>query len=102
MGVSESDVYQVLAYSRAYSAKRLILVYPWHQEMDAEQGVVRRWSVTESYCLRDVVTVDVGRPGEVLNVLQGIYEYGSVRHRADLYSLRGFPNAAAPQEVIGQ
>ena len=70
LGVSESDIYQMLAYARAYDAGRLVLIYPWHEEMDAEQGVIRRWTVTESDCRVDVVTVDVGSPGEVRKILR--------------------------------
>ena len=70
MGVAQSDVYQMLAYARAYDARRLVLLYPWHEEMDAQQGVNRRWFVTGTDCRLDVATVDVGRPG----VLRGICE----------------------------
>ena len=74
LGVARSDIYQMLAYARAYDARRLVLIYPWHEEMDAEQGVNHRWSVTETDCRVDVATVDVGRPREVAKVLRGIGE----------------------------
>ena len=74
LGVARSDIYQMLAYARAYKAKRLVLIYPWHEEMDAQQGVSRRWSVTGTDCRLDVATVDVGRPREVAKVLRGICE----------------------------
>ena len=72
MGVAQSDIYQMLAYARAYGARRLVLIYPWHEEMGMRQGVHRRWFVTGMDCRLDVATVDVGRPGEVAEVLRGI------------------------------
>ena len=72
--VAESDVYQLLAYAHAYNAKRLVLIYPWHEELDAQQGVIRRWSVTGTDCRLDVATVDVGSPSEVVETLRGICE----------------------------
>ena len=74
MGVAQSDIYQMLAYARAYDAGRLVLIYPWHEEMGARQGVNRRWFVTGTDCRLDIATVDVGRPGEVVKVLRGICE----------------------------
>ena len=40
-GVEQNDVYQMLAYGRAYNAKRHVLVYPW-QEGLGSPGVCRR------------------------------------------------------------
>ena len=74
MGVAQSDIYQMLAYARAYGARRLVLIYLWHEEMGTRQGVHRRWFVTGTDCRLDVATVDVGRPGEVAEVLRGICE----------------------------
>ena len=33
LGVEQSDIYQMLAYARAYGAGRLILLYPWHKAL---------------------------------------------------------------------
>ena len=64
MGVDQSDIYQMLAYARAYNAKRLVLLYPWHQEMDEQPGLNRRWTVAgaSSDCRLDIATIDVGCP----------------------------------------
>ena len=67
LGVAESDVYQMLAYGRAYGAARLVLLYPWHPELGEDEGVIRRWTVTDAggdYCL-DISTIKVGRPDPV-------------------------------------
>ena len=68
LGVEESDVYQMLAYARAYGAARLVLLYPWDHEMREAEGVIRAWTVaaadsrTDFNCRLDIATIDVGRP----------------------------------------
>ena len=83
LGVVQSDIYQMLAYARAYDAKRLVLIYPWHEELDPGQGVIRRWTVTGTDCRLDVATVDVRRPGEVVETLRGICECEPACDRPD-------------------
>ena len=80
LGVDQSDVYQMLAYARAYGAGRLILLYPWHkalgehEEPDKKGRILRTWTVaepgtaaegSETACRLDVAVVDVGSPGAV-------------------------------------
>ena len=81
LGVDQSDVYQMLAYARAYGAGRLILLYPWHRELgghdepDKQRSrILRTWTVAEpgtaaaeskAACRLDVAVVDVGSPGAV-------------------------------------
>lgn len=64
LGVSESDVYQMLAYSQAYRARRLVLLYPWHEDLD-QAGVCRSWRVFGTSTTFDIATVDVRKPEEV-------------------------------------
>ena len=64
LGVGESDVYQMLAYARAYRARRLVLLYPWHRGLPTP-GVCRRWRVPGSCTTFDIATVDIGRPTAV-------------------------------------
>ena len=68
-GVEQSDVYQMLAYERAYRARRLMLVYPWHDGL-AEPGVIKRWHVPDTRSAFEVVTVDIGAPQSVRSLLQ--------------------------------
>ena len=82
LGVAPSDVYQMLAYARAYGAVRLVLLYPWDREMGEAEGVVRPWTVaaadgrTDFNCHLDVATIDVGRPGRdrVAGILRAIVD----------------------------
>ena len=73
-----SDVYQMLAYGRAYGATRLVLLYPWDRKTGEAEGVIRRWTVaaadgqTDIKCYLDVATIDVSRPdrGRVAAILR--------------------------------
>ena len=68
-GVEQSDVYQMLAYGRAYRARRLVLVYPWHTGLP-EPGVFKPWHVPDTTTPFDVVTVDIGTPQSVRSLLR--------------------------------
>ncbi len=71
LGVAESDVYQMLAYARAYGARHLVLLYPWHEDLP-EAGVCRQWQVPGSSTTFDVATVNIGRPNSMASSLRGI------------------------------
>ena len=92
LGVDQSDVYQMLAYARAYGAGRLILLYPWHkalgerEEPDRKGRILRTWTVaepgtaaegSETACRLDVAVVDVGSPGAVARALRAIVDSGA-------------------------
>lgn len=62
LGVAQSDIYQLLAYASAYRAKRVILLYPWHGELDHGPGVYREWRATGTDTAFDIATVNVSGP----------------------------------------
>lgn len=68
MGVSQSDVYQMLAYSQAYEASRLVLLYPWHERL-GEPGVHRRWKVAGTDIPFEIASVDVRNGADVPGAL---------------------------------
>ncbi|MDE0192573.1 MAG: McrC family protein [Gammaproteobacteria bacterium] len=75
LGVEQSDVYQMLAYARAYEATRLVLLYPWHEGLD-RPGVLRRWRVAGTSKAFDIATVDVGKPDSVRLTLREVVGTG--------------------------
>lgn len=75
LGVEQADVYQMLAYARAYEAKRLVLLYPWHEGL-AQPGVLRRWRIARTSTAFDIATVNVGEPDSVRLTLRRIVEMG--------------------------
>ena len=60
MGISQSDVYQVMAYGQLYECDRTMLLYPHHHDLDGSV-VERSYSVGSPGHLRrlDVATIDV-------------------------------------------
>ena len=71
--VEQEDIYQLLAYATAWKAKRLILLYPWHEGLQRQpQGIERRWRVAADGRPFDVATIDVGRPRKVVETLRAI------------------------------
>ncbi len=70
LSIESADIYQMQAYAHAYDAARLVLVYPWHQEVVARPGIARQWRISGTQRILDVATVDVGRPEEVVDWLR--------------------------------
>ncbi|MYC13570.1 MAG: restriction endonuclease [Gemmatimonadetes bacterium] len=71
LGVEESDIYQMLAYGQAYEASSLILLYPWHSEMDSK-GISRDWTFTGTSRHLYIETINVGYPDKVPEILRCI------------------------------
>lgn len=59
-GVSQSDVYQMLAYQRAYNARRLMLVYPCQQGFESP-GIHPSWRVNNTSTPFEICTVDIAK-----------------------------------------
>ena len=74
-GVSQFDVYQMLAYAQAYDAQHLILLYPWHKELGIPEGVACKWTIAGTDRRLCIATVDVSRPRkEVIGALGEIVD----------------------------
>ncbi len=71
LGVEQADVYQMLAYARAYEARRLVLLFPWHEGL-ATEPILRRWRVAGTATVFEVATVDVAKPQMVVSALRKI------------------------------
>ena len=72
LGVTQTDVYQILMYGQAYKAKRLVLLYPWHSALD--KGINRRWQVVRENRRLDIATVDVGCPSRAVSALRKLVQ----------------------------
>ena len=70
LGVASGDIYQMLAYGRAFKADRVILLYPWREEIGHAERVISRWKTAgaDKFSMH-VATVDVGSPKIVCNIL---------------------------------
>ena len=73
LDIASSDIYQMAVYGDAYSARRVVLIYPWHEGAGRRQaGIVRKWSIRGTGRPLDVAAVDVGRPDDVVESLRRI------------------------------
>ena len=66
-GVSQSDVYQMMAYAQLYSAPRLTLLYPHHPGLGSEELVHARHRITGHETILETASIDVANGDNVLN-----------------------------------
>lgn len=59
-GVSQGDVYQMMAYAHLYKAPRLTLLYPHHEALGDSEGVQARFQITGQETVIETASVDVG------------------------------------------
>lgn len=59
MGVSQGDVYQMMAYAQLYTAPKLTLLYPHHDGLGADEGVQARYRITGQQTLIETASIDV-------------------------------------------
>jgi len=60
-GVSQADVYQMIAYGQLYRCDRLMLLYPHHAETGEAPGVLARHRVTGTSGALETATLDIVR-----------------------------------------
>ena len=58
-GVKREDLYQILTYSHRYAPNNLILLYPWHPDINEKSGVVGNWRSVKSERPLRIATVDI-------------------------------------------
>jgi 5-methylcytosine-specific restriction enzyme subunit McrC len=63
-GVTQGDVYQMLAYAQLYAAPRVTLLYPHHAALGAEAPPVPH-AITGSPATLDIATIDIGDPRDL-------------------------------------
>jgi 5-methylcytosine-specific restriction enzyme subunit McrC len=74
-GVSQGDVYQLLAYGRVYNCPRIMLLYPHHHGLGPEAGVTGQYRVAGSDDLLLTATVDIAASlRDTVASLRDLYE----------------------------
>ena len=69
-GVSQADVYQMMAYAHLYQTPRLTLLYPHHHGLGETEGIQARFRVTGQKTVLDIASVDVAAAdGEIMSLL---------------------------------
>ncbi|WP_420022722.1 McrC family protein [Cereibacter azotoformans] len=59
LGVSQGDVYQMMAYAHLYKAPKLTLLYPHHDGLGTNEGVQAKFRITGQETLVETASVDV-------------------------------------------
>jgi 5-methylcytosine-specific restriction enzyme subunit McrC len=58
-GVSQADVYQMMAYAHLYKAPRLTLLYPHHAGLGEKEGIRARFQVTGQETVLETASFDI-------------------------------------------
>jgi 5-methylcytosine-specific restriction enzyme subunit McrC len=58
-GVSQGDVYQMMAYGQLYRCDRLVLLYPQHSELKSGEGVQATHNVSGGDQVLEIATIDI-------------------------------------------
>ena len=69
-GVSQADVYQMMAYAQLYRAPRLTLLYPHHMGLDPEDLVHARHRITGHQTTLETASIDVANGTDILTRLR--------------------------------
>lgn len=64
-GVSQGDVYQMMAYGQLYRCDRLVVLYPQHNELESGEGVHASHKISGSDLVLRMATVDIATPAPV-------------------------------------
>lgn len=69
-GVSQGDVYQMMAYAQLYRAPRLTLLYPHHPGLGSEERVHARHRITGHDTILEIASIDVANRNNMLDRIQ--------------------------------
>ncbi|NEJ00149.1 McrC family protein [Rhizobium ruizarguesonis] len=59
LGVSQGDIYQMMAYAHLYKSPKLTLLYPHHDGLGAVEGVQAQFRITGQETVVETASVDV-------------------------------------------
>ena len=71
-GVSQADVYQMMAYGRLYHCSKLTLLYPHHHGAGCAEGLIGNFAVNSSQDQLELFSVDVARRDDIYTRLSRI------------------------------
>ncbi|NEX48823.1 McrC family protein [Pseudotabrizicola algicola] len=72
-GVSQSDVYQMMAYGHLYRTSRLTLLYPRHQGLDGSPVVLARNRITGRDTILETACVGIGNVAVLMAELDELF-----------------------------
>jgi len=60
-GISQADIYQMMAYGELYRSDHLMLLYPHHAGLGETDGITSQHQITRTSRFLSTATIDVGR-----------------------------------------
>lgn len=69
-GVSQGDVYQMMAYAHLYEAPRLTLLYPHHQDLSEPEGLQAQFRISGQETVIETASVDVASATDIVTRLK--------------------------------
>lgn len=73
-GVSQSDVYQMMAYAHLYKTPRLTLLYPHHAGLTEKEGVQAKFQISGQETIIETASVDVARGDNMIARLRSMID----------------------------
>lgn len=73
-GISQADVYQMMAYGRLYDCENLMLLYPHHAGLDGPAGMAGRFHVGDDAHALTPATLDLSDPQGISDQLRGLIQ----------------------------
>ena len=83
-GISQADVYQMMAYERLYAPRGLCLLYPHHLGLQVGEGLISRYRIGTNGAMLSIISFDVsnGRDslGRMRRLLSGFMSQEPVQY----------------------
>lgn len=76
-GVSQADVYQMMAYGQLYQCCQLTLLYPHHREAGCDEGLVGDYTINSSQDRLQLFSIDVARSDDIRSRLARVCPTGA-------------------------
>ena len=84
-GVSQGDVYQMMAYAHLYKAPRLTLLYPHHEGLGGNEGILAKFQITGQQTVIETASVDVANGKDLVARLRNAFFVTTTEERLAFY-----------------
>ena len=77
-GVSQGDVYQMMAYAQLYRTPRLTLLYPHHPSLGDGEMIHSQHRITGGDIILETASIDVANGNDVLGRIRRLLEFDAI------------------------
>lgn len=71
-GVSQGDIYQMMAYAHLYQSPRLTLLYPHHAGLYGDEGIQGQFQITRQQTVIETASFDVANGSDLVGRLRNM------------------------------